>query len=399
MAANLLSALEIGTSTIRILIGESNSDGTLSIIKNFECESQGIRKGEIVNYQEAERSIQEALKKVEAESEIDIACLSLVFSCGEPQGFKHSGHISIQDPDDKLGAPVSVSDMQEAMEIAGNPPMPGQDIVHALPRLYSADSIVDKNPEGRFCHSLGAEALVIHAKNSSIQTFRKMLASIDVDVEGVYFSAVCAAKAVLSKEVKESGVLLIDLGAGTTDYIAYQDDLPFAAGSIAVGGVHVTQDISVGLGITRAQAEQVKLKDGSAIIDTMATGRNVAVPTIDRSRGEIVKKAALHTIINARVEETFEIVKRKIEESDPDLRFNGSVVLVGGGAYLPGVYELANKVFGSSARIGKIIENVGSDNVKQAAVIGCLMLSNEEHYNCKGSDFFNWFKKFGRKRS
>ena len=99
MARNLLSALEIGTSTIRILVAESQTDGKLSIVSSFECESSGIRKGEIANYQEVVNSLDAAFKKVEADSKIDISYLSLVLSCGEPHGIKHSGHISIQDSD------------------------------------------------------------------------------------------------------------------------------------------------------------------------------------------------------------------------------------------------------------------------------------------------------------
>lgn len=406
MANDPLIALEIGTAKVRVLVGDVQPDGTLRIANTGECEARGIRKGEVVDYQAALGSLREAIEKAEQEGDIDIGFLSLVFSGGETNSLINQGHVSVTTPDNQTGASVAAEDMKRAMQIAGRPALSGgREVIHALKRHYLVDSTPDRNPEGRFGHSLTAESLVLHSRSSSLATLRKMIEEdLEIDCDAVYFSAVSAAQAVLTDELKKAGVLLIDLGAGTTDYIVYNDGIPMAAGSVAVGGAHVTHDVSVGLNIARGQAEQIKVQSGSAIIDTMAASKTISVPSTAGFRGTVVKKAALHTIINARVEETFQLVKARLDEKGGVSRLGGGVVLVGGGACLPGATDLAHRVFCMPAHIGKVHSTIclpgSSESVQYAATVGCLQLARRQQESRAAVGLVPlWLKNLVRKRN
>ncbi|MFC1468006.1 cell division protein FtsA [Verrucomicrobiota bacterium] len=383
MANDPLIALEIGTAKVRVLVGDVQQDGTLRIANTGECEARGIRKGEVIDYQAALGSLREAIDKAEQEGDIDIGFLSLVLSGGETESLLNQGHISITNTSNEPGDSISEEDMKRAMKIASKPALSRErEVVHALKRNYVVDNVPDRNPEGRFGYNLTAESLILHSRRGSLETLRRMIEDdMEIDCDAMYFSAVSAAQAVLTDELMKAGVLLIDLGAGTSDFIVYQDGAPTVAGSIAVGGDHVTHDISVGLNIARGQAEQIKVKHGSAIIDTMAATKTVSVPSTAGFRGTVVKKAALHTIIHARMEETFQLVKARLDEKGIGSRLGGGVVLVGGGACLQGAADLAHRVFCMPAHIGKVNNTIclpgSSESVQYAATVGCLHLAKK----------------------
>lgn len=404
MANDPLIALEIGTSKVRVLVGDVQPDGTLRIANTGECEARGLRKGEVTDYQAALGSLREAIEKAEHEGDIDIGFVSLVFSGGETESLINQGHVTVTNENNQPGASVAEEDMSYAMQIASQPTLPGdRQVIHALNRNYLVDSIPDRNPAGRFGQSLSAESLILHSRRSSLTTLRKMIEEdLEIDCDGVYFSAVSAAQAVLTDELKKAGVLLIDLGAGTTDYIVYTDGIPVAGGSVAVGGDHVTYDVSVGLNIAQGQAELIKVKEGSAIIDTMAANKTVSVPSTGGFRGTVVKKAALHTIINARVEETLQLVKDRLDDKGVG-RLGGGVVLVGGGACLQGITDLAQRVFCMPAHVGKVHSTIclpgTSESVQYASTAGCLQLAKKRQEERATQGVFTWLKGLMRKRN
>lgn len=379
MASDPLIALELGTSKVRVLVGDIMPDGTLRISNAGESETRGMRKGEVVNYQIALASLREAIESAEQNGDLDIGYLSVVFSGGETQSKLSEAHNSVLNNNGKAGADVTKEDMKRVMAAAASPALPAdRKPIHSLPRTYKVDGRPDQNPEGCHARSLTGEALVLHSRINSVDTLRRMVEDdLEIDCDEMYFSALCAAEAVLSEELKNTGVLVIDLGAGTTDFILYQDGVEADAGSISVGGDHIAQDISTGLSISRGQAEELKVKHGSAIIDTMSSNKNIAVPAASGFSGTTVKKAALHTIINARIDETLRLVLERVAGA----RFGGGVVLVGGGACLDGITDLAQQIFSVPVHLGKV-QNVvslpgSSEGVQYAVAAGCLLLAQK----------------------
>jgi len=181
---------------------------------------------------------------------------------------------------------------------------------------------------------------------------------------------------VLTPEQKRAGVVVIDLGGGTTDYIVFNAGLVKLAGSIAVGGDHVTADIASGLNLNRRQAEALKKKSGSALINRLQGDENISIPAESGFSGRVVRAATLHTIINVRMEEIFKLISDKIEQDGLSGQLNAGVVLTGGGSAMEGITDLAQQVFNAPCQVGRIYDCVGlstkQEGARFAAAIGCV---------------------------
>jgi len=181
----------------------------------------------------------------------------------------------------------------------------------------------------------------------------KVVRSVQLDVEDVAFSGLCAALAVLAPEEKEGGVAVIDLGGGTTNYVIYANSAIALAGAFGVGGDHITNDIARGLRLSVAESERLKEDHGSAILDLGARNQKVSIPSEQGQPEKAVKLSDLHTIIYLRMEETFDLIKVQLQKNDLLHALGGGIVLTGGGAHLKNVVKLAEKVFGLPCRVGK----------------------------------------------
>jgi cell division protein FtsA len=173
-----------------------------------------------------------------------------------------------------------------------------------------------------------------------------------MEVEDVVFSGLCSALAVLTPEQKEIGVLMIDLGGGTTDYVAYAGKVLATAGSLGVGGDHITNDIATAFGIPLRQAETLKMEWGRAVADPSTRSRRIDLPPEVGLLDPSVNMFGLHTVINARVDETLAMVKSRVESIGLLRQLGAGVALTGGGARLNGIVELAEDIFGLPCRVG-----------------------------------------------
>jgi len=173
-----------------------------------------------------------------------------------------------------------------------------------------------------------------------------------VDVQDVAFSGLCAGLAVLTPQQKESGVIVMDMGGGTTDYIAYADKAIAAAGTLAVGGDHITNDIALGLNISMRQAERLKVEAGSAVLDPMNKGQKVTLPTEGGFQGKDIKLMDLHTIINARIDEMLNMIKGELSSNNIVRKTGAGIILTGGGSNLRRLTDLTSQIFDVPCCIG-----------------------------------------------
>jgi cell division protein FtsA len=181
----------------------------------------------------------------------------------------------------------------------------------------------------------------------------KVVRSIPMDVEDVAFSGLCSALSVLTPEQKKIGALAIDLGGGTTDYLAYANGVVAVAGSLGVGGDHVTNDIALGFNVPASQAEKVKREHGSAMLGAGDPGDSVKLPSEVGFTGRTIGLQALGTVIHARMDETLGMVRKHVEEEGILRQLGAGIVLTGGGARLNGVCALAERIFGLPCATGK----------------------------------------------
>jgi cell division protein FtsA len=293
-------ALEVGTTKVRAVIGESREDGHLMITGLGECPSRGVRKGEIVDFDNALACVREALQSAEENGRVIINQVHVAVSGGHIMSLVNRGSVPIMNARKE----ITESDIDRVMATARAVSLsPDRQVLHTICQCFHVDEqegVID--PEGMEGSKLSADMLIIHGVLMRLRNVVKVVRTVRVDVEDVVFGGLCAALAVLMAEDKESGSVVIDLGGGTTDYVVYARNSIAAAGSFGVGGDHVTNDIARGLRIPIADAERLKEETGSAMVDIAARSRKVALPVELGLPDRAGKLSDPHTIIHVRME-------------------------------------------------------------------------------------------------
>ena len=374
MALEATAVLEIGTSKVRVLVGEMRDDGTVMVTAVGEAESRGIRKGEIVNRDDAIESVRKAIKAAEQSRRRNIHSVLLITSGGQAEAKKTTGIHRVVDPNENRLSELDEDDVGEVVEIARKVSLPENRIkLHTLQQYFQVDDTIDVvSPIGMACEELRVDMLTIHGKRSAVDNFRKIVDDVPIACTDAAFSGLCSAMAVVKEEQKQAGVLVIDIGGGTTDFVLYYHGFVLTAGSFAVGGDHITNDIAVGLQIPSSQAEYLKQKEGSAITNLMERDHNISIPASSQGfGGKMIRAVTLNTIINARMEELFTLVKERIDRQCPNVPLSAGVVLTGGGSFLNGARDLGQKVFNVPCVHGRPFDVHGLSTAKEGPLYAC----------------------------
>jgi cell division protein FtsA len=378
MALDATAVLEIGTSTVRVMVGEVRDDGIVSVLGLGEAESRGIRKGEIINRDHAISCVRSALKSAEESLRKSIHSVHLVTSGGGSVSKTSTGILKLVDPEDNQLSEITDDDIREIIEVARKVALQESRVkLHTLQQYFQIDDLVDvTSPIGMTGEELRLDMLTIHGKRSTVDNFKKIVDDAPIECSDAAFSGLCAGLAVMHEEQKKAGVLVIDVGGGTTDFVLYYDGFIQTAGSFSVGGEHITNDIAIGLKIPSGQAEYVKVKEGSALTNLMERDHNISIPAQQGFPGKMVRAVTLNTIISARMEEIFLLIKEHIEHRCPNIPLSAGVLLTGGGSFLNGARDLGQKVFNAPCSHGKPFDVHGLPSTKEAplyaAHVGCI---------------------------
>lgn len=351
MALDPIVAIEIGTSKVVALVGEmkDDGDGHIVITGMGEAASSGVRKGEIIDRENAAACVRSVIAMAEDTGKVAINEVHLAVSGGHIQSLVNRGETPVPGRDGR----ICNEDIEEAMELAKAVSLPAdRDILHTIYQYFTIDGHERVlNPQGMIGSRLAVDMLLVHGIRTFVKNVAQVVESVPVSVCDVAFSGLCSALSVLTPEQKQSGAIVIDLGGGTTDYVAYADDVIAVTGALGVGGDHVTNDIMMAFNIPIARAERIKRESGSAVLDPAVAGHRITIPPEVGFPGKSVSLKSLNTVINARVDETFQLIKRRIGK-DILHSVGAGVMLTGGGARLKGVTALAERVFGLPCFLG-----------------------------------------------
>jgi cell division protein FtsA len=384
MASQPLVAVELGTTRTVVAVGEYQDNERLVLTAVGTYPTTGVRKGQVVAVEQAETGLIAALRQAEQSGNLTIAQVLLGVSGGHILTVGNVGNIPIQSRDHV----VTQDDVNEVTELAGSLHLDdSRKLLHTFSQTYSVDDregIYD--PVGMTGGQLALNVLVIHGARARFDNAVAVLRNASVGVQDTVFGVCAASLAVLSPEQKKNGVLLIDLGGGTTDYAVFANDVIAAAGSIGVGGDHITNDIALAFNITSVQAEELKRKEGSAVIVADASGRRLTLPQSpgfpDRSFGA----RALQTVINARIDETLRVVRSRLDDEGLLPLLGAGVVLTGGGTQLRNICQLTQHLFGLPCQIG-VLRNIACaaaiEPAPDLATAAGLLLYGFEH-GCDG---------------
>ena len=351
MALPPVVGLEIGTAKVIALVGEMREDGHVMITGMGERPSIGVRKGAIIDLENAVVCARAALEEAEEVGKVAIRQVHLAVSGGHIRSLVSRGAVPVRDDNGE----ITQEDIDQVMELARavNLP-PDREVLHTVCRHFCLDDqerVI--KPEGMEGAKLSLDMLVLHGVRNLLRNTVKVVRSIPMDVHDVAFGGLCSALSVLTPEQKKSGVVVIDLGAGTTDYLAYSENVVAAAGSIAVGGDHVTNDVAIAFSIPLSQAEKLKRESGSAVVKEHGVTSRVSLPPEVGFPGRAVKLSSLHAVIHARMEETLGMIRKRLDGEDILHHVGAGVVVTGGGAHMRGIRDLVQDVFGLPCTVGR----------------------------------------------
>lgn len=373
--------LDIGTSVIRVAVGEIDIDGNLSVVATASKKSAGLRNGVIVNIEDAKDIIKEAVEAAEQEGGVIVS--SVIASVGGKQIESENcrGVVPITGVKNNVRA-VTEEDRQKVIATATAINFPAdREIIHVIPQDYLVDGIGRiPDPVNRIGFKLEAEVHIVTAARTIIQNMRSCVNRAGYELDGVMLKTLAEVQAVCHEDEMELGSIIIDLGAGTTDVIVLYKGAPISTASVEVGGNLVTNDIAIVTGIPVAAAEKIKIESGCCWLPGIEVDEDVILPGVGGRAPEVIGKMALCEIIQARMEGIFAMVKAAIIKNTNDSikQLAGNIILTGAGANMDGVVELAQSVFKtSSVRIG-IPENLGGieenyRNPEFATAIGLIV--------------------------
>ncbi len=387
---NLYAALEIGTTRTVLAIGEAETGGRLKITCHAEIPSTGVRKSEILDIQQVSQSINSVLHEIErkqsdAGSSITIGNAFLAVSGQHIKAEVYPASVPVD------GTKVGENEINSVMRKSRSVTMPKD---RELLDIIEQDYMIDNRggiltPKGLSGRVIQLNTLQIHADRNRIQDARTAAEHEHLEIREPVFAMTCAADAVLEDVEKRNGVLVLDLGGGSTGYAVYFDGYPVTTGVIGVGGDHITNDIAHAFQTTNGQAEGLKIMEARATIAPIENeSARVKVEQSDSALmdSRTISRRALNTVVNARVMELFTLIRETLEEHDLLHRLHSGIVLTGGGAKLKDIDVIAKQVLGANVRIGRPIHVDGLENepfpAEFATIAGTLLYAHrnyEEH--------------------
>lgn len=380
-SSSIIVGLEIGTSKVCAVVGEMNDEGNLNIVGVGQARSRGVRKGEIVDPQQAEDDVRKAIAEAEKMADVEIRSVYLGVTGAHIRGFNNRGVHPVVSADRE----ISEDDMGDVIKNAKAINLPNENtVLHAIRQHFLVDGQDGvTNPVGMLGSRLEVDMHVVHGNFNRLQNAIRLVKGMQLDVDEVVFSGMASSLALLTNEQKEMGALVIDLGGGTTDYVVYVDGVVKHTGVIAVGGDHVSHDLAVGLKVPLSRAEQLKLEHGGAFVDESVKGRVMAITNEVGLPFKEVNIENLRRIMALRLEEIFELVAQDVAKAGLTDYLRAGVFLSGGLARVPQMAELAETIFDLPVTVGKTnsISGLRSalDQPEFATAIGLVKFGSYKH--------------------
>lgn len=361
----IIVGLDIGTTKIACLVGKKNEYGKLEILGMGKSESVGVRRGVVSHITPAVQAIQKAVEEAKLNSNHSIDVVNVGIAGQHIKSLQHRGVITRDNIEDEISA-KDIDALIEDMHKLVLPP--GESIIHVLPQDFIVDNESGiKDPIGMSGIRLEANFHIITGLVTAVQNIYKCVRKSDLDVADLTLEPLASAESVLSAEEKEAGVVLVDIGGGTTDVAIFQDGIIRHTAVIPFGGNIITDDIKEGCTIIRKQAELLKVRFGSALASENQANDIVVIPGLSgRDPKEISVKNLAH-IIQARMEEIIEQVYFEIRNSGFERKLIAGIVITGGGAQLKHLPQLFEYLTGMDTRIGYPTEHLAAGNDQVAS--------------------------------
>jgi cell division protein FtsA len=382
--SDIIVGLDIGTTKIAAIVGRRNEHGKIEILGHGRTESIGVKRGVVSNIENTVNSIHIAIDEASKKSGVDIKYVNVGIAGQHIKSLQHRGGIIRENYEDE----ISQHDVDRLLNNMYNLNMsPGEEIIDVIPQEYIIDNEQGiKEPVGMLGNSLEANFHIIIGQTTAAKNIYKCVTKAGLEVVDLILEPIASAQSVLSEEEKEAGVVLVDIGGGTTDIAIFQDGIIRHTAVIPFGGDVITEDVKEGCTIIRKHAEELKVKFGSSLASENRDDEIVAIPGLRGRPPKEISLKNLANIIQARMEEIVEHIYYEIKNSGYEKKLIAGIVLTGGGALLKHLPQLTEFITGMDTRIGYPNEHLAKDVLEElaspmyATSIG-LVIEGMDRYN------------------
>ncbi len=398
--------IDVGSSKICTLVGEVGDNGDLRVVGVGLVPARGLRKGVVVNVEDAKAALSTSVKEAERTSGYKLERAFVSISGEHIASLNSQGVVGVSH----RRAGITVDDVERALDAACAVTVPhDQEIVHVIPRGYVVDGQSGvQDPIGMYGFRLEVEAHLVTASSTAIQNLVKCVEGAGLEVDEVVAAGIAAGDAVLEETEREMGVVLADIGAGTTDVTVFIDGTVWHTVTLGIGGAYITQDIAIGLRLPPGIAEEIKIEHGHAIPQEVDDEEAFSVSSFGDEAQREVPRWQLASIIEARAEEILSMINKAIKRSGYDGLLPAGVVLTGGTAQLMGVRTLGRQILGLPVRLGRprnlrgLVDHI--DNPAHAVGAGLMAWGSTEEARPQlkarsgpsggGSRLLKWLRAF-----
>jgi cell division protein FtsA len=406
---DLIVGLDIGTTKVCVIIGGYNENGQLEIIGVGTTPSRGLRRGVVINIETTVRSVAAAVEAAEMMSGREVGSVYTGIAGGHIEGINSRGVVAVTG----RGREIAREDVDRVIDAAKAIVIPmDREVLHVIPQEFVVDDQGGiKNPIGMIGVRLEAEVHIITGAVTSAQNIVRCVNRAGFKVNDIVLEPLASSKAVLTQDEKELGVLLIDLGGGTTDVLLHLEGAPYHTEVLSIGGDQVTNDLSIMLKTPLDAAERLKKEAGCCYQPLVQEDEEVHIPGVGGRPPRTIMRSELVEIIQPRMAEILGMIREQIDRKGYLNILGGGVVITGGGSLLSGTADLATDIFNLPARIGYPIKVGGLVeeyyNPIYATGVGLVLAgassrdvdymdtsSSEKTFTSVWDRMRNWFKEF-----
>jgi len=380
---SVIAGLDIGTSKVACVIGERNSFGGVDVIGIGSHPSRGLRKGVVINIEDTVKSIRAAVEEAEMMAGVEVNSVYTNIAGGHIRSLNSEGMVPIRSGE------VAQSDVGKVLDTAQALAIPmDREVIHVIPQQFKVDEQEEiEDPRGMSGVRLSAKVHIVTAAVTAAQNIVRCCNHTQLGVRDIVLGPLASAEAVLTPDEKELGVLLLDIGGGTTDLSIYSQGAVAHSFVLPVGGDHIDGDIAYALRASSTVAGRIKRDYGCALRDLVEDGESFEVMQVGGDRIHTTNRAMLAEVIEPRVCELFELLGVELQRSGHNGVLPAGVVITGGGSLLPGMLEAAERYLGMPARRGVPREIGGLTDVVASPVYATgvgLVKFGLENYGSQG---------------
>lgn len=348
--SNLIAGMDIGTSKVSVVLGKIDVNG-IQVMGVGISPNNGMKKGVIVDIDSTARAIEQAVEQLQNMANIDIDSVYINISGGHASLFKNRGVIAVTKEDREITGD-DVRRVIQSAKVFALPP--DKEIIDVIPRQFIVDGYDEiRDPVGMFGTRLEVDASIVACNSTTLQNLVRSVTRTGLEIDGVVLEPFAISEVLLTPDEKELGVVIIDVGAGKTEYSIFENGILKSSAIIPVGGDNITNDLAVGLRVSFNEAENLKKEHGYAMASLLEEDLNIRVNSIGEEAARDISTQEFIDIIEARVYEIFFLINRELMKQGVKPGLSAGAVITGGGvSFLKGSKEIAQQVLGLPVRIG-----------------------------------------------